>query len=122
MAHAPIFKAGDTFNLPVWLHDADPSLNIPVNDPSRGINVAAAVGYTFACQIKSMIDQSLIADLTCTPYADQNAQKGWILLKSAGATTAWKRGLAQMDIKVTLGGVTKHSASFEFYITDGVTA
>ncbi|MGK9154750.1 hypothetical protein [Acinetobacter radioresistens] len=120
MAQAPVFKAGDTFILPVWLHDADPSLNIPMNDPSRGISIGA--GYTFECQIKSMNDQSLIASLTCTPYANQVAQKGWVLLKSEGETKGWKRGLAQMDIKVTLEGVTKHSASFEFYIIDGVTA
>lgn len=120
MSQAPIFKAGDTFNLPVWLHDADPSLNLPVNDPSRGVTIAA--GYTFSSQIKSMIDGSLIESLTCIPYANQTTQKGWILLKSTTETAQWKRGLAQMDIKVTLGGVTKHSASFEFYITDGVTA
>ena len=120
MSQTPIFKAGDSFDLPVWLHDADPSLNVAINDVSRGVNVGS--GFTFECQVKNMNDQSLVATLSCTPYSNQVAQKGWVLISSQGSTAAWKRGLAQMDIKVTLGAITKHSASFEFYIIDGVTA
>lgn len=110
------FKRSDPFVWPLWLHDADPDLDVPADDPSRAIAIDDSI--SIECQINDQFG-NFIATLGWEPYPDQVADKGWLFIKNVQPTNDWPIGLAITDIKVIVDGVPKHSIDFEFEI-DGV--
>lgn len=112
------FKRGDPFNWPLWLHDADPSLDLPADDPSRGIPIDNSI--SFECQINDQYG-NFIATMTYEPYADQDADAGWFLIKNTTLTDDWPIGIAVTDVKVMIDGDFKHSINFEFDIQGAQT-
>ncbi|MFW1635457.1 hypothetical protein [Acinetobacter oleivorans] len=113
-----VFKRGDTFNLNLQLVDTDESLQYPPDDVRRAIDLTS---YTFTSQIKSLVDGTAVATLTCAPLS-QSTQKGWLNVKSAASTAAWPVGLCQMDIKAVVSGNTQHTETLTFQVIDGVTS
>lgn len=112
-----VFKRGDPFIWPLWLHDAHPDLDLPPDDPARGIALDSNV--QIECQINDQHGR-FIATLEYEPYVDQVADTGWLLLKSDD-TSDWPKGWAVTDIKVIIDGAQKHSMDFEFEILGAQT-
>jgi|VirMetMinimDraft_7_1064189.scaffolds.fasta_scaffold61559_2 predicted amino acid dehydrogenase len=107
------FKRSDPFVWPLWLYDADPTLDLPPDDPARGVTIDGSV--SFECQINDQYG-NFIATMQYEPYADQVLDKGWFVIKNSEPTDNWPIGLAVTDVKVIIDGVHKHSINFEFEI------
>ncbi len=58
-----VFKRGDTFNLNLQLVDMDETLQYPLDDVRRAIDLT---GYTFTSQIKAFADGAAVVILTCS--------------------------------------------------------
>ena len=110
------FKRGDPFVWPLWLHNADPKLDVPADDQSRGIAIDSSI--SFECQINDQYG-NFIATMTYEPYPDQVVDAGWFFIKNINPTDGWPIGRAITDVKAIIDGVPKHSINFEFDI-DGV--
>lgn len=113
-----VFKRGDTFNLNLQLVDVDEALQFPADDVRRAIDLT---GFAFNSQVKSLVDGSSVASLTCAALS-QSTQKGWLNVKSGSSTMSWPLGLCQMDIKAVVNGVTQHTDTLTFQVVEGVTA
>lgn len=109
-----VFCRSDPFALPMQLYDEDPSLNVPVDDPSRAIEIDSSVQV--ACQINDKYGR-MIAVLDFVPYADQVSDKGWFTLQRQD-TSDWPLGEAVFDLKVMIDGAQRHSRKIKFEIED----
>ena len=106
----PYIKIGDSFGVPVQL----------VNS-TTGEAVEITVDMLITSKIVNL-SRTVIATPTITPYPNQVADKGFLLMSvDSSVTSTWSVGKAKMDIKFELNGSVRHSQDFSFYIIEAIT-
>ena len=106
----PYIKIGDSFDVPLQLIDS-----------TTGEAVEIISGMTITSKIVNLLG-TVIATPTITPYPNQVADKGFLLLTvDSSVTSTWNVGKAKMDIKFELDGSVRHSQDFSFYIIEAIT-
>lgn len=106
----PYFKIGDSFSVPIEL----------VN-PETNTNVEITPNMSFECSIVDVSGQE-IASPSITPYPDQVANKGWLLMEvPTSVTETWKVGKARFDIKVIIDSAVRHTQDFTFEVRESIT-
>lgn len=106
----PYIKIGDSFDVPIQLIDS-----------TTGEAVEITPSMSFSCSIVNLLG-AVIATPTITPYLNQVADKGFILMSvESSVTSTWSVGKAKMDIKFELNGSIRHSQDFSFYIIGAIT-
>ena len=106
----PYIKISDSFDVPIQMIDT-----------STGEAVEITSSMTFSSKIVNLQGE-VIATPKITPYADQTADKGFLLLSvPTSVTSTWKVGKAKTDIKMSLGDSVRHSQDFSFYIIEAFT-
>lgn len=104
------FKIGDSFSVPIELQD-----------PETGLNIEITPNISFECTIVDT-SGSVIATPTITPYQNQVADKGWLLMEvPTSVTELWEIGKAKFDIKVSIDGSVRHTKNFTFDIEESIT-
>lgn len=107
----PVFKIGDTFNVPMRFFDQTSETGIVItSDMVIECKIADYLGNVFA--IPEII-----------PYPDQINNAGFFLLKADSVTTStWKSGIATLDVKLTIENTeVRHSQNFSFRIIKGIS-
>ena len=106
----PYIKIGDSFDVPLQLIDS-----------TTGEAVEIISGMTITSKIVNLLG-TVIATPTITPYPNQVADKGFLLMSvDSSVTSTWSVGKAKMDIKFELNGSVRHSQDFSFYIIEAIT-
>ena len=112
----PIFTAGDTFNIPVWLRDTNPELTIADDDPARGFDLSSG---TITAKVGNQTI-GFTTNLVVVPFADQTTNKGWVYVRSSASTASWPLGLMKLELKLSVTGSVKTAQHFMFNVTKGV--
>lgn len=106
----PYIKIGDSFDVPLQLIDS-----------TTGEAVEIVSGMVITSKIVNL-SGTVIATPTITPYPNQVADKGFLLMGvDSSVTSTWNVGKAKMDIKFELDGSIRHSQDFSFYIIGAIT-
>lgn len=99
------------------------SLDVPIQmvDSTNGLGVEITSSMSFSCSIINLLGE-VIATPTVTPYPDQVADTGYMLLSvPTSVTSTWQVGKVKTDIKMTVDGSVRHSQEFSFYVVGAIT-
>lgn len=103
-------KIGDNFDVPIQLVDT-----------VTGEGVTITNGMTITSKIVNLSGE-VIAEPSFTPYPNQTADKGFILMSvPSSVTSTWTKGKSKMDIKFVVNSSVRHSQDFSFYIIEAIT-
>lgn len=106
----PYIKVGDSFDVPVQLINTE-----------DGTGIAITQDMSFETKIVD-VSGTVIAVPTVTPFPDQVANTGFILISvPTSVTSTWKVGKAKFDIKMSVDVAVKHSQTFSFDIKGAIT-
>jgi hypothetical protein len=106
----PLFKIGDSFNIPMRFFDQTNNVGIPITPD-----------ITIDCKIVNSVG-TVISSPIISPYTDQVADSGFFLLSvPSSQTSLWKIGIATLDLKITISDEVRHSHNFSFRVIKGIT-
>ena len=103
-------KIGDSLEGPIQMVDS-----------TTGEGIEITPSMSFSCSVVNLLGE-VIATPTVTPYPDQVADTGYMLLSvPTSVTSTWQVGKVKTDIKMTVGGSVRHSQEFSFYVVGAIT-